>query len=211
MSKAYVINLDKSEDRWERIQKDWNNTFELERVSAVEASPGWHGCFLSHIKILEQAKARGDPYVLVWEDDCIPKIGRHKNVVKELWDEILPNLIKYIDKWDILIGGSSTTYGAEPIFDSDLSTKNVNVFRLPNGATTHWTFYNASIYDKIIDWKNGIKERQIDQYMFDIARVFTTAPFMAEQAPCYSFLRKEVTDYSDLFYETEKLLLSKQE
>lgn len=211
MSKVYVINLDKSTDRWEKLQKTWNGVFDLERVSAVEASPGWIGCILSHVKAIEQAKARGDPYVLVWEDDCIPKSSRNPRLIKTLWDEILPNLIKHTNKWDVIIGGSTAIYQAEPTLDRDLSTPNVKVFRLPRGATTHWTFYNASSYDKIIEWKNGAKTRAIDEHMYDCARVFITAPFMAEQEECYSFLQQKITNYSANFDKTEKYLFSKQE
>jgi GR25 family glycosyltransferase involved in LPS biosynthesis len=210
MSKAYVINLDKCTDRWEKIQKTWNGVFEVERISAVEASPGWIGCYLSHVKAIEEAKARGDPYVLVWEDDCIPKSGRNPKVIKALWDEVLPNFIKHKEKWDIVIGGSTAIYQAEPTLDTDLSTNTVKVFRLPRGATTHWTFYNSSVYDKIIEWKNTARTRTIDEYMYDCTRVFITAPFMAEQSECYSFIQGHITNYSANFEKTEKYLLSKQ-
>jgi hypothetical protein len=210
MSKAYVINLDTSADRWEKLQKTWKGVFELERISAVKASPGWIGCYLSHVKAIEEAKARGDPHVLVWEDDCIPKNGRNPIIVKVLWDEILENLIKHNNKWDVIIGGSTAIYGAEPTLDRDLSTHNVKVFRLPRGATTHWTFYNASVYDKIIEWKNGPRSRTIDEYMYDCARVFLTVPFMAIQDECYSLIQNEVTNYSANFEKIEKKLIESQ-
>ena len=81
MSDPYVINLDRRTDRWTELEQEWKGIFNLTRVSAVEASPGWVGCALSHIKVCEDAKARGDPFVLVWEDDCRPR-NRHPRALK---------------------------------------------------------------------------------------------------------------------------------
>ena len=66
MSTAYVINLDERTDRWHAIQQDWKGAFPMVRVAAIRATPGWKGCALSQIKVVEEARARGEPYVLQW-------------------------------------------------------------------------------------------------------------------------------------------------
>jgi GR25 family glycosyltransferase involved in LPS biosynthesis len=53
-----VINLDKRVDRWNEIQRMFGEWPSLERVSAVEETPGWKGCAKSHIKSINLAKQR---------------------------------------------------------------------------------------------------------------------------------------------------------
>ena len=132
MADPYVINLDKRTDRWTELERAWKGVFNLTRTHAVEASPGWVGCALSHIKICEDAKARGDPFILVWEDDCRPR-NRHPRAVKALWEEVLPKLVQHRDQWDIVLGATSAAYkGATR--NPRLSTPNVSVYDLPHGC-----------------------------------------------------------------------------
>jgi hypothetical protein len=208
MTAPYVINLDKSTERWNQIQQDWKGVFPLNRVSAVEASPGWIGCALSHIKIIEEAKMRGDPYVLVWEDDCIPRKrnGEHTSphVIKQLWDSVLSKLSQNRERWDIVLGATSRIFET-PTKDPVLSTNMVKVYQIKHGFCAHWILYNASIYDKMIAWKN-VQPIQIDVYMYNIARIFVTSPFLAEQREGYSFIENVDTSYNHLFNKSEKQL-----
>lgn len=207
MSVPYVINLDKSPERWEQIQKEWKGVFPLQRLSGVEASPGWVGCGLSHVKAVEEAKARGDPWVLVWEDDCIPRKRNGEagnvHVIRRMWDQVMSQLSKNPGKWDIVLGATSRLFDS-PNRDIDLSTSFTSVYRLNRGFTAHWILYNASIYDFIIAWKET-KPSPIDVYMYEKARIFVTLPFMAEQRPCFSTIENKETDYSQMFDYTERL------
>lgn len=206
MTTPYVINLDRSPDRWEKIQREWRGVFPLQRLSAVEASPGWVGCGLSHVKAVEEAKARGDPWVLVWEDDCIPRKrngeAANVHVIRRMWNTVMAQLSKFPQKWDIVLGATSRVL-ATPQQDSDLSTPLVAVYRLPRGFTTHWTLYNAAIYDSIIQWKET-RPSPIDVYMYEKARVYVTVPFMAEQRPGYSSIENIDTNYSEAFRTAER-------
>jgi hypothetical protein len=203
MTDPYVINLEKRTDRWTDLEREWKGVFKLTRVPAVETSPGGVGCTLSHIKICEEAKARGDLYVLAWEDDCTPR-NRHPRAIKALWEEVLPKLVQHRDQWDIVLGATSAAYkGAtrNPL----LSTPNVTVYDLPHGFTTHWTLYNESSYDKMIEWK-AVREPQNDVYMFQHFRIKVVMPFLAEQRPSYSNLVNEETNYHHMFERTEEQL-----
>uniref|UniRef100_A0A6C0AJ18 Glycosyltransferase n=1 Tax=viral metagenome TaxID=1070528 RepID=A0A6C0AJ18_9ZZZZ len=201
MNHPHVINLDKRTDRWANLEKEWKGAFKLTRVPAVEASPGWVGCALSHIKIIEDAKARGDPYVLVWEDDCIPR-NRHPRAIKELWDEVSYKLSLYPDQWDIVLGATSAAYNSAT-YNPTLSTHHVQVYNLPHGFTTHWVLYNSRIYDRMISWKE-VQEPQIDVYLFKNFRVKVIVPFVAEQAPGFSDIESHVADYTNMFNRTEE-------
>jgi hypothetical protein len=203
MTDPYVINLEKRTDRWTDLEREWKGVFKLTRVPAVETSPGGVGCTLSHIKICEEAKARGDLYVLAWEDDCTPR-NRHPRAIKALWEEVLPKLVQHRDQWDIVLGATSAAYkGAtrNPL----LSTPNVTVYDLPHGFTAHWILYNESSYDKMIEWK-AVREPQNDVYMFQHFRIKVVMPFLAEQRPSYSNLVNEETNYHEMFERTEQQL-----
>ena len=202
MSRPHVINLDSRPDRWSTINQDWKGAFPLTRVSAVSASPGWIGCGLSHVKAVEEAKARGDPYVLVWEDDCTP-FNHTPARVRDLWNEVLYKLSLHTDQWDIVTGGT-TSVDRGSSFNEVLSTRNVNVYDLPFGLTTHWVLYNSSAYDRMIQWKN-IQAPQIDVYLYQQFRVKVVVPFMAVQASGYSNIQGGAVQYNDLFRNAERM------
>jgi len=200
MSNPYVINLDSRPDRWETINQVWNGAFELTKVPAVSESPGWIGCGLSHVRIIEDAKQRGDPYVLVWEDDCMP-FRRIPSQVRTLWNEVLYKLSLCRDKWDVVTGGT-TSVQKGAFFNQELSTKNVSVYDLPHGLTTHWILYNSSAYDRMIEWKT-LRTPQIDVYLFNVFRVKVVVPFLAEQNTGYSDIESRQVNYHDMFHRTE--------
>jgi len=201
MANPYVINLESRPDRWKSINRDWNGVFTFTKVPAVSASPGWIGCGLSHVKAVEEAKARGDPYVLVWEDDCTP-FHHTPAQVRDLWNEVLYKLSIHKDQWDIVTGGT-TVVDQGATFNQGLSTRNVKVYDLPFGFTTHWVLYNSSAYDKMIEWKN-IQSPQIDVYIYQQFRVKVVIPFLAAQASGYSNIQGGVLNYNDLFVAAER-------
>jgi GR25 family glycosyltransferase involved in LPS biosynthesis len=207
MSNPYVINLDERTDRWEQLQKEWKGVFNLTRVSAVKETPGWKGCALSHIKIIQEAKDRGDPYVLVWEDDCVPR-NRHPIAVKELWNEVLYKLSLHRDKWDIVLGATSRAVKGGT-YNSSLSTKHVRVYDLPHGFTTHWTLYNSSCYDRMLEYKNTL-DVEIDVFMFQKFNVKVVIPFLAQQRESYSDIESRLTNYTSWFDEAETRLANQQ-
>jgi len=202
MASPYVINLDSRPDRWTSINRDWKGVFPLTRVTAVTASPGWIGCGLSHVKAVEEAKTRGDPYVLVWEDDCSP-LNHTPTQVRDLWNEVLYKLSLNKDQWDIVTGGTTNVEKGSTL-NEGLSTRNVNVYDLPFGFTTHWILYNSSAYDKMIEWKH-VQAPQIDVYIYQQFRIKIVTPFMAAQASGYSNIQGGILNYNDLFMKAERM------
>jgi len=93
---VYVINLARSRDRWERLQKSADAfSLDLRRVEAVEgkllqpdelgnfddagfrrchgkiAMPAEIGCYFSHIRALEVIAAAPEPFAVLVEDDVL--------------------------------------------------------------------------------------------------------------------------------------------
>ena len=102
ITKAYVINLDKRTDRWEKIQERFkNSSIVLERVSAIVNENGHEGFKLSMQKIIKMAKDNNLPTVFFMEDDCKP-VDNFDLRWKTTKDWLDANL----DKWDIFNGGA---------------------------------------------------------------------------------------------------------
>lgn len=68
--RAFYINLDKRTDRRAEMEDALACLgIVAERFPAIEATPGSLGCTRSHLEVLKRARAEGQPYVLVLEDD----------------------------------------------------------------------------------------------------------------------------------------------
>ncbi len=109
--KTFVINLDRSPDRWAKISEHLTNEgFDFERMPAVDGlrieNPSAHarslsllilqrrlsgheiGCYLSHVKVWRKIVEEKIPVALVLEDDAVPIPGCKKAI-----DNIDPSAI----------------------------------------------------------------------------------------------------------------------
>lgn len=68
---AYVINLDRRPDRWQRTQDLWSPYFDLVRCPAVDLPDGARGCKLSHCQYAAGALTK-DAMAIILEDDSVP-------------------------------------------------------------------------------------------------------------------------------------------
>ncbi len=69
---AYYINLDSRTDRKEHVEEQMNIIgINAERFKAIRLPNGAIGCSMSHLKLLETAKANNFPHILIVEDDAI--------------------------------------------------------------------------------------------------------------------------------------------
>ena len=86
--RAVYINLDQRTDRRADVESECARMeIPVERFSACTSplGPG-HGCTLSHIAVLKLARERGDPAILIFEDDFQFLVSR------EQWDDSLAHL-----------------------------------------------------------------------------------------------------------------------
>jgi len=74
---VFYINLAKRTDRRQEIETELNSVeLPFERFEGIERSPGIVGCGYSHLAVLKEARERGLPNVLIFEDDfefLVPK------------------------------------------------------------------------------------------------------------------------------------------
>ena len=211
---VFVINLDFRADRWAGIQQSCT-TAELIpiRIPAVQASLGWKGCTLSHLKCVRLAKERNLPWVLILEDDATftpESINRFRKLLPYLWENR--------EKWERFNGGP--TFPPDPTLRV-LSREPPIIYA--RGFASHFSLINSRAYDIILEW-DPERDRVIDVFYMSLESKFRTIfnsvatfPHISVQAVSRSDISpdpgKGVNDYSTYFRYSEIKLrecLSKQ-
>ncbi len=166
---VYVINLDNRPDRWETIKKTcYSCGINPQRVSAVKASPGWHGCARSHMKVAELAQSRGEQWYIVMEDDATLSVDNWRRLVG-----LMPSLWAARGSWDIFNGGPGDISGFE------LMSRDPILYKI-KGNLTHFLLVNSSAYPIIKAWTP--EKRQVDHYFQEHTRMYATYPYVSEQS-----------------------------
>ena len=199
---AYVINLDKSTDRWKAIQKEFKGSeIRLHRFSAVEHPVGAYGQFLTCIKLIRMAKSKGLESLLVLEDDCLPAPGWKKR-----WKSVKKWLDDNPSKWDVYCGGA---WGGPPLFQdfTDMiglyprkleEVGDSTIFRYPLITLgVHWMYIHKGSYKKLLDYYENvcfitkyIPALCIDGHQGLAFNVLSSYPFIAYQQPGESIRTK---------------------
>ncbi len=165
---VYVINLDNRPDRWERIKKQCLSCgITPIRVSAVKASPGWHGCAMSHKKVCELAESKGEPWYVVIEDDAVFTLENWVRFV-----QLLPKLWELQEQWQVFNGGPGQ------INNFELISRDPLVFR-NQGTLTHFLCVNSSGYKHIKTWTTDC--HAIDEHLKINSSMISTYPVIALQ------------------------------
>lgn len=110
MISAYVLNLDRREDRWLHMQREWGNTFSLRRFSATDASANGptsrraigNAIKDTHLRALSsiQEEARQEEqFFIVLEDDLVKT-----PVFDTMWLNVLEFLRseQNLEPWDMI-------------------------------------------------------------------------------------------------------------
>ena len=185
-----VINLDERTDRWDGIQKNFTKwPVTLERVSAVKASPGWKGCYKSHLKCVQIAKERQYPWVLLIEDDC-----RVEDTSLERFQTLLPLLWDH--DYDIFNGG--------PSYISDITKVQSEppLYKI-KGYAAHFSLIKQNAYDKILNFQ----EKEIDVLYSENLQMICTYPRLAIQEAGWSDIIENETNYLGVFETSDAALL----
>jgi GR25 family glycosyltransferase involved in LPS biosynthesis len=131
---AYYINLDHRTDRREEMERELDALkLQAHRFPAFAHTYGPIGCLQSHLAVLQEARARGLPRVLIFEDDfeCLV-------TPDEFW-ETLHRAEQY--PCDVLMFNYNVQH-SEPINDV--------VFRILEAQTASGYIVYASMYDTLI-------------------------------------------------------------
>ncbi len=200
---AYLINLKERRDRWNYAEHHFSGVLNVERIDAVKETPGWVGCFKSHQRCLRLAKLKNMNTCLVVEDDC--ELFRKNKFIDE-WNEVRNWLDNNLDKWDVYLGGC-TNLKKEHIHE--YMDKNLGLVRLEFSTTTHFTYYNKSMFDKLINYNvNGKKYTPLDLVIPEFAkgRILTKVPYIAKQRLDYSDIEGQIVNYEQMFKDGERTI-----
>lgn len=134
---TFYINLAKRVDRKELMEKELGILgLSGERFEGVVGNPGIVGCGYSHLAVLKEARARGLPNVLIFEDDfellVTPDVFWSQ--LQQFFDSGLP--------YDVLM----LSYNMEKS-----SPFNNLVFKVEEASTASAYLVNSYFYDALID------------------------------------------------------------
>ena len=217
---AFVINLQYRTDRWEKITHTFSSILKLHRVEAIKNEPGWLGCLQSHQLCLKKAKELQLSTCLVIEDDC-QLTTTPENFIKE-WKIIKDWLDNNLDRWNIFYGGCANVKSTD-VYGIIQKLPNVELIQLEYATSTHFTYYNKCMYDKIINYtpvNNTFTSNTSNNNYFPIdviisqkarGRIITKIPFLAIQREDFSDLEKRVIDYTNLYEESEKIIIENKD
>jgi GR25 family glycosyltransferase involved in LPS biosynthesis len=176
---AFVINLAHRVDRWVNVNRNCGHILDLRRIDAVRESPGWIGCYKSHMKLLNEANNRNLNTILVLEDDCkITNIEQFENQ----WYQIKQWLDANLDKWDIFLGGNLSCI---PNIDPKIINYDLKLVQVPMARAAHFIYYNRSCYHQLLTQP---MIQPIDWFPINL-RMIVSYPYLAYQ---------EVGGYSDV-------------
>ena len=203
--KIYCINLDRRTDRWQNVIKEFDKIGlkgKVERVSAVEATPGIKGCTLSHYNIIKQAKENKYKSILIFEDDVeFIRVGEFEATINNALLQ-LQNL--GIDYDMFYLGGNVKGTQNKKVSN--------NLVKLNNVKTTHAYIVTEKMYNTILNifdsrgihkspsWDGSDSNRlNIDfRYATDLApyyNVYGVWPMLAKQAAGISDLDGKFHEY----------------
>jgi len=205
VTKAYVINLDDRKDRWDHIQKEFENikSVELVRFPALKGEPGIIYCAKSHHKLLEQVFE--DPEVenvLVLEDDV--KLLRPETFDEE-WSKIKERLDNNTDDWDVFNGGVLYLYPPMYLIDDEPL-----LYLTTMGAGGHFMYYSRRAFEKFpkiiadisLELWNGF-----DVYVTNHCKMVSTFPFLATQIISRSDIDHKIVNRSEPLVSPFKTIL----
>jgi glycosyl transferase family 25 len=203
---VYYINLGHRTDRKEHVEKEFTilGIKKFNRFAAIHMNNGAIGCTLSHIKVLENAKKEGLPYIMVCEDDI-------QFTKPTLFKDQLNGLLQSGETWDvILIAGNNLP----PYIKT-----NEYCVQVRQCQTTTGYIVKQDYYDTLIEnMREGVKKLMaephrhflyaLDKYWFFLQhrdKWLLVTPLTVVQRVDYSDIEKKLTNYRKAMTDLDKL------
>jgi len=201
---AYYINLDSRTDRKEHVEEQMSLIgIQAERFKAIKLPNGAIGCSMSHLKLLETAKANNLPHILIVEDDI-------KFLNPELFKFQLNTFLSNHKGWDVVLLGGNNIPPYKKIDDTCVKITSCQ-------TTTGYLVNGHYISILINNFRNGINKLlesphlhimyAIDKFWFRLQRShnwFLIIPLTVTQREDYSDIEKRTTDYTQVMTDLNK-------
>ena len=201
---AFFINLDSRPDRKQHVEGQMSMLgIPAERFKAIKLKNGAIGCSMSHIKLLETAKANNWPHILIVEDDIL-------FTKPALFIEQLNMFLSGHKDFDVVLfaGNNMPPY---TIVDE-------SCVRVSKCQTTTGYLVQRHYYDTLIaNYKKGIEGLMrephnhglyaIDKYWFHLQAIhkwYLITPLTVVQREDYSDIEKRPTNYTQHMLDLDK-------
>ena len=201
---AFFINLDSRPDRKQHAEGQLSLLgIHAQRFKAIKLKNGAIGCTMSHLKLLETAKANNWPHILIVEDDIL-------FTNPSLFTKQLENFLANRKDFDVLLFAGNNIPPYTVIDDSCV--------RVSKCQTTTGYLVQRHYYDTLIaNFKEGVallmREPHkhvlyaIDKYWFHLQEIhkwYLITPLTVVQREDYSDIEKRPTNYSRAMLDLDK-------
>ena len=209
---VFYINLDTRPDRKLHVELQLQNIGinNSQRFNAIKMNNGAIGCSMSHLKLIENAKANNLEHILIVEDDIL---FTNPDLFVTQFNKFLSNHTNF----DMLLIAGNNLPPYTIIDDTCVQVKQCQ-------TTTGYLVKNH-YYDKLINnYKIGIlnllKQPQnhrfyaIDKYWFNLQAVdkwYLIIPLSVTQREDYSDIEKRQTNYSLAMLDLDKVSFFKKQ
>jgi len=201
---AFYINLTTRVDRKQHVENQLQSIgINGERFNAIKMKNGAIGCSMSHLKIIEMAKASNWDHVLIVEDDIL---FTNPSLFIEQFNKFLSNHKEF--DVAIIAGNNCPPY-------TNIDDTCVQVTRC---QTTTGYLVQKHYYDKLINnFRTGIlnlmrepdnhKLYAIDKFWFHLQSVdkwYLIIPLTVTQRQDYSDIEKKFANYTQVMLDLDK-------
>jgi glycosyl transferase family 25 len=208
---AFYINLLSRPDRKQHVENQLKSIgINAERFNAIKMSNGAIGCSMSHLKIIENAKANNWDHVLIVEDDIL---FTDPNLFIKQFNKFLSN---HKDFDVALIAGNNIP----PYVRIDDSCVQVVHCQTTTGYIVQKHYYDTLIKN----YKDGLVllmknpadhvSYAIDKYWFNLQHIhkwYLITPLTVTQREDYSDIEKRATNYTPAMLDLDKVLFMKRQ
>ena len=209
MIKVNYINLNERNDRKKNIEKLFNKSkiIKLNRFNAIKNKNPRIGCYLSHIKLLQEAKEKKEKYVCIIEDDF------YTDYIN-IFEVKLNNILSSKELFDVLLFGGNILPNYKEI--------NNDCAQIFHSQTTTGYYVANHYFDKLLNHlKRGMillmknpdnfKHFSIDKYWVLLQKYdkwLIIFPLIVYQKEDYSNIENRIVNYKDIMLDSEKKYLS---
>lgn len=202
---AFYINLQTRPDRKQHVESQLNSIgIKAERFNAIKMKNGAVGCSMSHLKILENAKANNLDHVLIVEDDIL-------FTDPQLFINQLNKFLSIHNNFDVLLIAGNNLPPYKKIDDTCIK---VSMCQTTTGYLVKKHYYDILIDNyrtgilKLMQKPNEHKFYAIDKYWFSLQAKhnwYLIIPLTVTQREDYSDIEKKATNYTPVMLDLDKV------
>jgi glycosyl transferase family 25 len=201
---AFYINLDSRPDRKQHVERQLGIIgINAQRFKAIKLPNGALGCSMSHLKLIETAKANNWPHILVVEDDIL-------FTNPSLFVQQCNKFLSTHKEFDVaLISGNNIP----PYREIDDTCVQVTKCQTTTGYLVQNHYFDTLIQNYKMGIQNLMREPEnhriyaIDKFWFNLQAIhkwYLIIPLTVTQREDYSDIEKRPTNYARAMLDLDK-------